>query len=85
MSVYVHTSKTQREMGTMVNGCVWMLYIPGGKKDTNKRHKGGRLLLPYQLESSIQMYLYQKFRGWRNSVKLDPSRNCEQFIEVVTS
>ena len=42
MSVYVHTSKTQREMGTMVNGCVWMLYIPGGKKDTNKRHKGGR-------------------------------------------
>ena len=29
-------------MGTMVNGCVWMLYIPGGKKDTNKRYKGGR-------------------------------------------
>lgn len=42
MSVYVHTSKTQREMGTMVNGCVWMLYFPGEKKDTNKRYKGGR-------------------------------------------
>lgn len=43
MSVYAHTPKTHRKMGLMVNGCVWMLYIPGEKKKIQtKRHKGGR-------------------------------------------